>query len=168
MTRFQLVVATTLTGALTPSTGLASPDDLTAAEIQEWLAEQTVEVSFLVTGSFANYGSAFAFVDRVHRRTGIDVNLRGFIPHDNGLSWSREVCEEWAGFPCYLPRGRFDAGTYLSIEKSDSFKGMKPGFFVVMAASGNRTDVEPVKRDLARAGVRGYVRTVPVYMGCIH
>lgn len=45
---------------------------------------------------------------------------------------------------------------------------MKPGFFIVVAASGNREEVAPVKDRFASAGIRAYVRTVPIYMGCMH
>lgn len=45
---------------------------------------------------------------------------------------------------------------------------MKPGFFIVVAANGDRGEIRSVKDVLARAGVRSYVRTAPVYMGCMH
>ena len=47
------------------------------------------------------------------------------------------MCEEngW-DYPCYVARGRYDDGAYLSVEPSAAYDGLKAGYFVVIAASG--------------------------------
>jgi hypothetical protein len=150
--------------------GIAGPEAPADAEVQRWIAEQTFPVSFLVAGSFSDYGSALRLVERIRRRTELEVNLRGLTPFGGGLSLSKEDCGEARGYdyPCWYPRGRIGEGEDLSIERSEWYPPMKPGFFIVVAASGDRDEVDPVKARLAKAGIRGYVRTVPIYMGCMH
>lgn len=158
----------TLAVTLSQTYALGSPNEPTDAEIKQWIAEQTAEVSFLVIGSFSSDVSALRTVERVHRAAGLEVDLRGLRPVGGSLSLSREDCGEGYDYPCWYPRGRMGQETTLSIERSDWYPPMSPGFFIVVAANGNRDEIRPVKEVLARAGVRSYVRTVPVYMGCMH
>lgn len=118
MARFRLAALLALAFSVSQSSALASPDEPSDAELEQWLAEQTAEVSFLVVGSFSSYASALRTVERVHRAAGLEVDLRGLGPVGSGLSLSREDSGEGYDYPCWYPRGRRGSETTLSIEVS--------------------------------------------------
>ena len=69
-----------------------------------------------------------------------------------------------------MPRGRWDDGAYVSIERSDAYEGLAAGLYIVVVASG---DEGSAFIDRAVADVRArfsnmMVRSVPVYVGCMH
>jgi hypothetical protein len=89
-----------------------------------------------------------------------------------GLTWPKEKCENsgW-GYPCYPSRGRYDDGAFVSVEYSSAFGGFKPGFYIVVAAmeSANSQEFVPATLKKARTAYPdAYVKTTPVYMGCMH
>ena len=72
--------------------------------------------------------------------------------------------------PCYVARGRWDDGVYLSVEHSSSYAGFEEGLYIVVLASGSPRD-RAIGAALRRA--KGQypdvvVKTAPVYLGCIH
>jgi hypothetical protein len=137
-----------------------------AADETDWRVEQVQQI--LVVGASRSHVAALAQLERIAKRSGMTVNLRGLRPLEDELSFSLEVCDRDAGgYPCYQPRGLLDDGAYLSIETSSSYQGMRPGYFVIVAATG-REEVALVRRSLKRKGVGGTVYSVPVYMGCRH
>ena len=88
-----------------------------------------------------------------------------------GLSWSREICEGsgW-DYPCFVARGRFDNGVYISIEYSSAYEGFTPGYYLVVMASGD-SGSPIVNEALAKAKEfvsDAYLRKTKVYMGCMH
>ena len=132
-----------------------------------------VDKAIVILSTNASYGGADQALRRAERRLGLSVDLRDLGPDESRrtLSWSANDCEEngWS-YPCYVPRGRADDGAYLSIEHTDGYPELAPRHFIVVAASGSPGAAE-IKHTLARAnelGLRAYVRTVRVYMGCLH
>jgi hypothetical protein len=100
------------------------------------------------------------------------MDLRDLAPdQDFGLTFSKESCDnEFGEYPCYVPRGRWDDGVYISIEHSSSYAGFDEGLYVVVLASGS-----PHDRSIGAAVRRAksqypdvVVKTAPVYLGCIH
>ena len=132
-----------------------------------------VTVGFVIVRSTTDYREARRIVDEAKDRLGIPVDLRGLVfDGEHGLTFSPEVCEKEAlsPFPCYLARGRTDAGVYLSIERSDAYASFRPGYFLVFAANGDPESAE-LKATLAK--VRGlfkdaYLKGGKVYQGCLH
>lgn len=127
-----------------------------------------VTKSFLITKSTKNYSEAKHFAQNLALRSGIKLDLRGLYPHaQTGLSEPKEVCVE-NGFeaPCYVPRGRYDDGTYISIEYSSAYNGFAEGYYIVMVASGDISNkvVSHIKQYVPDA----YVKKSAVYIGCIH
>lgn len=91
-------------------------------------------------------------------------------PH--GLTWPREECEKEPlyPFPCYVARGRFDPGVYLSVERSDAYATFTPGLFIVIAASGEpgSPELTSTLTKVRKAHPDAYVKQERVYHGCMH
>lgn len=140
-----------------------------AAEYEEHVASQMVRKHFLVIGTFKSVAGARRAVARLVVPTGLSTASDALEIHEGEPTYPRDVCElnGW-DYPCYVARGRFDDGAYLSVEPSDAYTGMNPGYFVVVAASGSRDDVLAEQRELARRKVPSYVQTSDVWLGCIH
>ena len=132
----------------------------------------TVRKSFVILKSTPSYAEARAVAAAAAERLAIRLDLRDLVPNGNmGLTFSRDACDnEFGEFPCYVPRGRWDDGVYLSVEHSSSYEGFEEGLYVVMLASGSPRD-RAVGAALRRAKSQypdATVKTAPVYLGCIH
>lgn len=130
-----------------------------------------IEVSFVLVRSTSSYADALRFAKRASTDLGIPLDLRGLI-HDprHGLTWPRDECEKdpLYPFPCYVARGRWDPGRYLSIERSDAYGSLKPGLFIVVAASGDPSEMKSVAAEIRAHVPDAYVKTEEVYFGCMH
>ena len=135
-------------------------------------SENIVDVAFVVVGVSEDYAEASRVAERAARELGVVLDLRGLVNDpEYGLTLRAEECTDpLYPFPFYLPRGRFDAGEYVSIERSDGYSALRAGYFVVIAASGAPRSAE-MTAALAKAR-----RVVPdayefrekVYVGCMH
>jgi hypothetical protein len=131
-----------------------------------------VRKSFVILKSTPSYADARAVAAAAAERLAIRLDLRDLEPNaDAGLTFSKESCDnEFGEYPCYVPRGRFDDGVYISIEHSSSYEGFEEGLYVVMLASGsprNRTIDAAVRRAKSQFP-DVFVKTAPVYLGCVH
>ena len=76
--------------------------------------------SFLIAKSTTSYEEAKKFSKEISKALNIRIDYRGLSFHKTEfLSFSKKVCEESWGkgsYPCFVPRGRFDDGKYISIE----------------------------------------------------
>jgi hypothetical protein len=131
-----------------------------------------VRKSFVILEATPSYAEARAFAGAAAERLAIRLDLRELIPDSTvGLTFSQDACtNEFGEFPCYVPRGRWDDGVYLSVEHSSSYVGFEEGLYIVVLASG-----APRDRAIAAAVRRAkaqypdvLVKTAPVYLGCIH
>lgn len=133
-----------------------------------------IDVGFLVIRSTADYDEALRVVRQASSAFDIPIDLRSLIYDPaHGLTRPRSDCDlvdSWGGYPCYLPRGRYDEGRYLSIERSDAYKSFKPGYFVVIAASckPGSTEIEQTRQAVRNGFPDAYVKTDKVYFGCMH
>ncbi len=130
--------------------------------------EYQVKKKFLIVKSTKNYDEARRFAKNISRKTGIRLNLRG-LNHNRKimLTASRNQCQdEGFEYPCYVARGRFDDGVYISIEYSGAYENFRDGYYIVVVDSGNSANrtlrqIKNIVRD-------AYVKSSKVYMGCIH
>jgi hypothetical protein len=85
------------------------------------------------------------------------------------MSYTRSACEEngW-DYPCYVARGRYDDGAYLSVEPSSAYEGMTPGYFVVVAASGDEELVREQERTMRKHRVSSFRLSGAIWLGCVH
>ena len=77
------------------------------------------------------------------------------------------------GYPdstCYVARGRFDDGEYISIEYSSAYEAFAAGYYVVLAASGFKGN-GAIHATLDRVRLKypdAYIKTSRVYLCCFH
>jgi hypothetical protein len=144
--------------AVTPPTPEQDPD--------------VVRKSFVIIKSTPSYAEARALATAAAERLAIRLDLRELSPDaDVGLTFSQESCtSEFGEYPCYVPRGRFDDGVYISIEHSSSYEGFEEGQYIVMLASGSPRDrtIGAALRRAKGSYPEVVVKTAPVYLGCIH
>ena len=133
---------------------------------------EIVRKAFVILKATPSYAEARGVAMSAAERLAIRLDLRELVPdHEMGLTFSEEACKnEFGEFPCYVPRGRWDDGVYISVEHSSSYEGLEEGRYIVVLASG-----APRDRSIGAAVRRARdsfpdvtVRTAPVYLGCIH
>jgi hypothetical protein len=106
---------------------------------------EMVDVDYLIVGSTKTYPEARKIADRAMRELGLKFDARGHV-YDPELG----ITLEGAVGRAYQQRGQFDSGAAVSIEESKAYDVMRPGYFVVMAASGSIRDPD-FARTLRRA-----------------
>lgn len=131
-----------------------------------------IKKEFLILHSGKDYATALKKAKDASKRLKIELDLRNLVPNKEvGLSHSQKSCEEDFGFfPCYIARGRYDDGAYISIEYSDAFIEFEKGYYIVVASSFPGGDTKS-KAQLAKAKKiykDAYLKASKVYTGCIH
>ncbi len=69
-----------------------------------------------------------------------------------------------------MSRGRYDDGAYISIEYSSAFNGWTDGYYVVIAASAEKSD-PVINKTLNKAKKRwkdAYAKSAEIWLGCMH
>ena len=119
-----------------------------------------VRKSFVIIKATPSYAEARALAAAAAERLAIRLDLRELVPDVSvGLTFSQDACaSEFGEFPCYVPRGRWDDGVYLSVEHSSAYEGFEEGPYVVMLASGSPRDRTIGAACAARRVVPGRVR----------
>ena len=128
-----------------------------------------VKTSFVIVQSTKDYDSAKATAANAALDLKEKLDLRDLKPHKkSGLTFSKKDCEDTGGYPCYLARGRYDTGSYISIEWSNAIQGFAKGYYVVIAASGTKEETAPVLKKAKEFFKGAYVKQSNVYVGCMH
>ena len=134
--------------------------------------DMTMQKNFLILHTTKSYDAALKTARGAASSLACPLNLRSLKPDKaDGLTFSRAECDSngW-DYPCYVARGRYDDGTYVSIERSDAYDGFRKGYYIVIAASGDRQS-EDLKNALTKVRPRykdAYLKATRVYMGCMH
>ena len=159
------------------SAGLATADRPVDADVErsvrEYLKLVTIDVGFVIAKSTKSYEEASDFAKLAASRLALRLDLRGLMfDPKHGLTWPKEECDKdpLYPYPCYIARGRFDPGVYVSVEESDAYQGFEPGYFVVIAASGSpgSEELTSALETVRRAHPDAYLKVAPVYHGCMH
>ncbi len=150
------------------------PNEYEDIDWNEYEASMTKDYSFVILISTKNYDSAFERATEASEKLGYPLNLRGLHPHDDiGLSLPEDVCESICGgdvvdYPQYLPRKDYGESKYISVEYSNGFKGFTSGYYIVVAASGEKG--APVIKEALNEARKfyddAYAKTCGVWMGC--
>jgi hypothetical protein len=135
---------------------------------------------FLLIQSTNDYKAALKTAQAAAKGLGIKLDLRGLIPDKNpntGLTMPVDSClkyseEEGGGedSTCYMARGRWDDGIYISIEYSNAYSGFSKGYYIVIAGSSDKKDqslVSTLKKAQAKYS-DAYIKTSKVYLCCMH
>jgi hypothetical protein len=131
-----------------------------------------VSKAFVILKTTESYADARAVAAAAAETLAIRMDLRQLAPDRAiGLTFPEADCvAEFGEYPCYVPRGRWDDGVYLSVEHTGSYSGFDENRYIVVLASGAPHD-RAVRAALRRAKSdypAAFVRTIPVYLGCIH
>ncbi len=132
------------------------------------IAEATVSTRFLIALSTKSYSEAKAFAKKLSGKTSIPLKFRGLHYNSKlGLSLNKSACNDIDfEYPCYEARGRYDDGTYISVEYSNSYENFKNGYYIVVVSSGKESQntLSKIKRIVKDA----YIKRSNIYMGCMH
>ncbi|MFT5600939.1 MAG: hypothetical protein ACI9N1_001176 [Flavobacteriales bacterium] len=141
---------------------------------QDYEASMTKDYSYVILISTKSYGAALERAIEAAEKLGYPLNLRDLSPNDEiGLTLPVDLCEGICGdigiqFPQYLPRNNYGDTKYISVEYSDGFEGFTKGYYIVVAASGEKGSTE-VKKALQESKTHykdAYSKTCGVWMGC--
>ncbi|MDH5632143.1 MAG: hypothetical protein OEZ10_04030 [Gammaproteobacteria bacterium] len=143
------------------------------SKVKKWVEEQSIKKQLVILQSTKNYNEALRTAKLASKTLKLKLDLRGLDHNDaTGLTFSKEVCDGEGGFgyPCYIARGRYDDGDYVSIEHSSAYSEFSNGFFIVVASSHPKGSNEVTSvLELTRKHFKdSYAKTSMVYMGCMH
>lgn len=136
------------------------------------------EKDFLIILSTKDYNSALLTAQKACKALDIKLDLRSLMPDSDtiyGLTLPVDTCLKYWGdlndyqdSTCYIARGRYDDGVYISIEYSSQYYSFAKGYYIVMVDSGSKGDSE-LKKTLEKVKTRypdAYINTSKVYMCC--
>ena len=128
-----------------------------------------VKVNYVIVQSTKNYLAARETAAKAAEKLGYELNLRDLSYNTRtGLSLPKDDCEMEGGFPCYIARGRYDSGAYVSVEWSNAIYKFAKGFYVVIVASGDASITQPALEKAKRFYRSAYSKSAEVYVGCMH
>lgn len=131
--------------------------------------------TFVIAASEKSFSQAMLKATSLSEQTGFRFDMRGvgFDPkhvegHGGGLTFTKSECEEsnW-GYPCYVARGRWDSGTYISVEHTSAIQGFTPGLYVVIASTGTNKEIAPALKHVQKFIPDAYSKSTKVYIGCM-
>lgn len=133
---------------------------------------QMTEKDFVVLPAIASYAEARRVAGAAARGLGLKVDLRRARPDGHGgLIFSAADCKanDW-DYPCYVARGRYDDGAYVSIDEAARFFDDEEEGYLVILASGPKGD--PLAQAVAKKALALFpaaeLRTDAVSEACIH
>lgn len=131
-----------------------------------------VKKEFLIIHSGKDYAAALKKANDASKKLKLKLDLRNLQANKEiGLSHPEKICEDDFGFfPCYIARGRYDDGSYISIEYSDAYIEFEKGYYIVVVSSYSSGNVNN-KSMLAKTQKiykDAYLKASKVYTGCIH
>ncbi|MBK7884672.1 MAG: hypothetical protein IPJ81_13490 [Chitinophagaceae bacterium] len=147
-----------------------------SAQTEEHLGEDKynyVKKDMLILFSTKSFKDAQKFAKQASKNLLIKTDpdlVDSITPNEEeGLTFTRTHCQDsHFEYPCYVARGRGDDGEYISIEYSTWINGFKDGYYIVIAASGDKEITQPSLKKIKKVYKDAYVKQTEVYMGCIH
>lgn len=133
-----------------------------------------VKKDFLIITSTKDYQSALSSAQKAAKALEVKLDLRGLINTNDtliGLSLPSDTCMKYSeDSVCYIARGRWDDGTYISIEYSNAYEAFAKGYYIVVVGSADNKNAE-LKSTLKKVKIKyrnAYIKTSKVYMCCMH
>ena len=131
-----------------------------------------VDKEFVIVKSTPAFNEATRSAAQVAAELGVALNLRGLSSNlRTGLTASKEECaRSELPYPCYVPRGRSDDGTYVSVEWSSTYDLVARGLYIVMIASGvpGSSETRRMLEAARRVYPAAYAKRATLYVGCRH
>jgi hypothetical protein len=129
-----------------------------------------IKKSFVIIQSTKNYIEAKTTAVKASKDLKLKLDLRNLKPSKaNGLTDTKKECEDngWE-YPCYVSRGRYDDGDYVSIEWSNAFQKFTEGYYIVIVYSGNKKEAATSLKKVKKIFKDAYAKEADVYIGCMH
>ena len=138
-----------------------------APEVEYPSGSIMVNNSYLIIQSTKSYSAAMYTAKQASTALGFPIDYRGYVfDFKEGLKDTIKCgCGE---IHEYVPRGRYDDGNYISIEHTNSFTEFTDGYYIVVAASGNRDKLTPLLPKAREFLADAYIKDAEVYIGCMH
>jgi hypothetical protein len=128
-----------------------------------------VKKGMVILQSTKNYAAAKKTAQQAAAKLLIKLDFRGLVANKkSGLTYSHKSCENEGGYPCYIARGRYADGEFISIEYSNAIEGFAKGYYIVVAACGDKDITAPALAKAKKIYKDAYVKNTNVYMGCMH
>jgi hypothetical protein len=128
-----------------------------------------VKKAFVIIQSTKNYDSAKLTAEKAAKQLHQKLDLRELQSNKKtGLTYSKKDCENEGGYPCYISRGRYDDGNYISIEWSDAFEKFAKGYYIVVVYSGNKEEATIALQKTKKIFKDAYYKQAAIYVGCMH
>jgi hypothetical protein len=140
------------------------------AQIEKVEDRPYVKNFFLIILSSKNYTEAKNFAIEAASKLNVKLDLKGLKPNkESGLTFTAKECEGngW-DYPCYVSRGRYDDGEFVTIDYSDAFDGFAKGYYIVTTASGDAALVKKALAKVKKLYKTAYVKQTEIYIGCMH
>ena len=132
-------------------------------------AQPFVKKSFVIIQSTKKYSAAKLTAIKAASQLSQKLDLRELNPNkQTGLTFPEKDCENEGGYPCYIARGRFDDGDYVSIEWSNAINGFAKGYYVVVVGAGSKEETNTILKKAKNFYKTAYAKQVDVYIGCMH
>jgi hypothetical protein len=128
-----------------------------------------VKKSFVIIQSTKDYKVAKATAKMAAAKLHQPLDLRGLKPDKTtGLTFADSICAGEGGSPCYIARGRYDDGDFVSIEWSNAINGFAKGYYVVITGAGSKEETAVLLKRAKPFFKDAYVKQAEVYIGCMH
>ncbi len=138
-----------------------------------------MEKDFLIIKSTKDYKAALETVKQATKTLDIKIDLRELIPDIDtriGLTLPTDTCLKYSrGYgehdsTCYIARGRWDDGIYISIEYTNAYDSFTKGYYIVMVGSGLKKDqsLTEILKKVKTKYSDAYIKTSKVYMCCMY
>ncbi len=140
------------------------------AQIVTTESKPFVKKSFLIILSSKNYASAKKLAAEASSKLKLKLDLRGLKPNkESGLTFKNKECAEngWE-YPCYVSRGKYDDGEFVTIDYSNAFEGFAKGYYIVTTASGEAAFIKNTLTKVKKLYKTAYVKQAEIYVGCMH
>lgn len=143
-----------------------------AVQVKSQDSTQFMKKKMLVVGSSLSYTEALNIAKKAAKAMQLKLDLRGLKPSKkSGLTFSKSSCEdEFGEYPCYVGRERYSEGEFISIEHASAYPEFKKNYYIVVAAIVDQENEKT--KELLKSAKKftkdAYIKTVNVYIGCIH
>jgi hypothetical protein len=129
-----------------------------------------IKKAFVIVQSTKDYATAKLTAEKAASQLHQKLDLRELQPNKKtGLTFSDSVCENEGGYPCYISRGRYDNGNYVSIEWSNAFEKFAEGYYIVVISSGlDAAGTNEVLKNAKKYFKDAYAKKAEIYVGCMH
>jgi len=128
-----------------------------------------VEKAFLLVSASKDWDTARSTASQAAQALALEIKVE-VEPHPTeGLSFDAKSCTDngWE-HPCYVARGRYDDGEFVSVEWSSAYEGFTPGLYLVVVASGPEAEVKTHLEAAQEVYGDADIKKAKVYLGCIH